>query len=240
MDNMQPGQVISPGGQNDPPVPAPGAPEPERPEEPETTPTPSPTPPPEPVDEPPAPGPVVDTTTVPAEQANWQYSQDAETPSTPSAAPLPDNLSWTASEFVAHEKGASWYGWLALAAVAAAAVDYLLTKDWFSTGVILFAGVAFGAFAARKPHDQEYNIDHQGIWIGNKMYSFHDFKTFSVVEEAGAVSIVFMPLRRFMPPLTIYTTPDIEENVVDYLASFLPFEQHKADAIDNLLRRIRF
>jgi hypothetical protein len=49
-----------------------------------------------------------------------------------------------------------------------------------------------------------------------------------------------MPLKRFMPPLTVYLAPEMEEQIVDFLAQLLPFERHRQDAVDGLLKRIRF
>jgi hypothetical protein len=59
-------------------------------------------------------------------------------------------------------------------------------------------------------------------------------------DEGDIVSIVFMPLKRFSPPLTIYLTSGMADQVVDLLASILPIEQHKQDAFESLLKRIRF
>jgi hypothetical protein len=173
-----------------------------------------------------------------ASTGQWQFRQEDTAPA--ASQPLSEEIRWTASEFIAHEKSAGWYGLLALAGLAAASLDYLITRDLFSTAVILFAAVAFGVFAGRQPRTQEYGLSRQGIQVGLKSYNFQDFKTFSVAEEGAIASIIFMPLKRFMPPLTLYVAPDMEDQVVDYLSAFLPFEQHKADAVDSLLRRIRF
>lgn len=239
MDNtQQPGQVIVPHDSNEPQTTGDGAPEPERPTE-QPEPAPTPTAPPEPAATAVTPQAVEPQSMATPDTANWQFHQEAET-GLGAQEPLPDNINWTASEFIAHEKSASWYGILALTGLVAAGLDYLITRDIFSTVVILFAAVAFGVFAGRKPRTQEYNLSRLGIQIGVKSYSFQDFKTFSISEEGAIASVIFMPLKRFMPPLTLYVAPDMEDQVVDYLSAFLPFEQHKADAVDSLLRRIHF
>jgi hypothetical protein len=190
---------------------------------------------------PPAPTePVADTS---AESAgNWQFRTEADTPVAPGtrSGALPQDVSWTASEFIAHEKSGGWYALLVLGAAVVTALVYVLTKDKISTAVVLLAAIAFGIFAARKPRTQQYSLTGQGLQIGQKFYGFQDFKTFSVSEEGAIASIVFAPMKRFMPPLTIYVAPDIEERVVDFLSAYLPFEEHKADAVDSMLKRIRF
>jgi hypothetical protein len=49
-----------------------------------------------------------------------------------------------------------------------------------------------------------------------------------------------MPLKRFMPPLSLYMDPADEEKIVDVLADYLPVEQREQDPIDKLMRRLRF
>lgn len=239
MDGMQPGQLIVPHGPSDPKPTPDGSPEPERPvEEPEPAPQPAPTP------EPAAPAVISETATPapaqPAASGGWQFRQEAEVASS-SFRELPEeDLSWTASEFIAHEKGAGWYGLLALGAIVAAALVYFVTRDKVSTAVVVFVAAALGFFGGRKPHTQQYNLTGRGLQIGQKFYGFQDFKTFSIVEEGAIASISFAPLKRFMPPLTIYVAPDIEERVVNFLSSYLPLEARKADMVDNLLKRMRF
>jgi len=251
MDN-QPGQVNVPISHSDTPgpgeQPAPGAsgapsqaPQqpatlpPVRPQSADTAPLPNPSPD--------APAQITSDTDAGAPDSldqddGWQYSQEADAMG--DDEPLPDDLNWTASEFVEHKKGAGWYGLLALAGLVLAAIDYLVTKDVVSTGVIVIAAVLFGIYAGHKPRTQQYHLSPQGLQIGEKLYTFKSFKAFSVTEEAGNASIMFTPLARFAPALTIYVGQEMEDQVLDYLSEFLPFEKRKADAVDGLLRRIRF
>jgi hypothetical protein len=149
-------------------------------------------------------------------------------------------LSWVGEEFVAHDKNARWFIVLGGAGLLVTLVIYLATKDKFTTGIIIFTAIAFGLFAARKPKQQSYRLSGQDLQVGNKSYGLHDFKSFSADDEGGVTSVVFMPLKRFMPPLTIYVPQNIEHDVTSYLTAFLPFEARKADAVDSLMRRIHF
>jgi hypothetical protein len=246
MEDMQPGQVILPNPPNSAPQPPVGAPEPERPQEGGTT---VPTPPegdtaarmvmapPQPESLPTEPS--YYKPAAAAQQAEWQYSQESN-PSLAPDTPNVQDVAWTATEFILHPKGAEWYSGFAGATFVLTVIVYLLTTDTFSAGVVIFMAVLFGVYAARKPRMQQYGLDLRGLHVGRKTYSFHEFKSFSVSEESSIASIILMPLKRFMPPLTIYVSTEAEETVVSVLGQYLPFEPHKADAIDNLLRRIRF
>lgn len=242
MDGLQPGQVIIPHNNSDDPQQPGGAPPAQVPDDAPKEPVPSPVSSPEQVQPAMAAGPAYQAAvqnTPPADSTSWQFHQSADTLQ-PANRQMPQELTWTASEYIAHEKGAGWYMLLVLAGLVAAAADYLLFKDTVSTVVIVLAATAFGVLSARKPHIQQYALTTQGLQIGGKAYFFQDFKNFSVAEEGATASIVFMPMKRFMPPLTVYVAPDLEDRVIDFLSSILPFEQHRTDAVDTLMRRIRF
>lgn len=152
----------------------------------------------------------------------------------------PGTVSWTASEFLAHEKSAGWYGLLSLTAAGLAALVYLISKDWVSVGVVLVGAVFLGIYAAMQPRQLEYHLDQQGLSIGDKRYGYNEFRSFAVVPEKAFSSIVFMPLKRFAVPITIYYAPEDEDKILNLLADRLPFEQAPRDAVGNLMRRIRF
>jgi hypothetical protein len=159
-------------------------------------------------------------------------------------AATPDNtegqITWTASEYVAHHKTATWYVTLMVIAVVAAGVAYLVTKDLITAVSIILIALVFGLSAARKPRVLEYHLDNRGLKIAQKSYPYGIFRSFAVIDEGAFSSIVFMPLKRFMPIMTIYYAPEDENLIVQIIADHLPMEQRKHDAIDALLHKIRF
>jgi hypothetical protein len=162
-----------------------------------------------------------------------------------SGSQIPDSgtgeaVSWSASEFIAHHKSAGWYGLLGAGTLIVAALVFLTTKDKISTMAVLFVGAIFGISAARKPRTLGYRVDVAGLTIGQKFYAYDQFRSFAVVEEGAFSSIVFMPLKRFMPLITIYYDPKDEKKIVQLLADRLPLAAHKLDMIEQLMRRIRF
>lgn len=152
----------------------------------------------------------------------------------------PDAITWTASEFVAHAKTTGWYVNLAIAAMLISAVVYLITRDVISVGVVVAAAILLGVYGSHQPRELEYHLNQHGLTIGHKNYHYDDFRCFSIVPEGAFSSIVFMPLRRFSPPLSIYYAPDDEEKILNVLSVRLPFEEGHRDAVESLMRRIRF
>ena len=194
----------------------------------------------------------VDTPPAPVEQPVAQSSYAPEAPAVDSAEPEHDynsgpapqptggNVTWTASEFIAHSKTPGWYGTLFAAALVIAALVWFFTKDIFSSVIVVLALGVLAAYASRTPRELEYTVDEDGLTIGQKHYDYAAFKSFSIIPEGHFSSIELMPLKRFSPPITIYYDPADEDAIAGVLASHLPFEHHQRDAIDQLMRRIRF
>ncbi len=217
-NQTQPGQVVTPGVIVQSPQPQPPTP---------TTPAQNP------VDTP-----VVEQVAESLPQPS-PYEATSET-APPQLADSQDIVAWTASEYVAHDKDFAWYAGLALVAVLAAVILYVITRDFVSSGVALFGAFLLGFYGARKPRQLTYELSDEGLLIGEKHFGYADFKKFALVPEGAASSIRFVPHKRFGPPITIFYGLEDEERIVDILSAHLPIEEHKIDAIDRLMRRIRF
>jgi hypothetical protein len=177
---------------------------------------------------------------------NWEYKPEGQTSDGPAPGPVARPLSgaeevtWTASEFIARQKGAGWYALLVLGAVVVAVLTHLFTKDLVAVGAIVAVAVLFGVSASRKPRVLTYRMDRSGLTIGQKSYPYGIFKSFSVMEEGAFSSITLLPLKRFMPPLSLYYEPKDEERIVSLLSRHLPLENRPADAVERLMRHVRF
>ncbi|HUD08339.1 MAG TPA: hypothetical protein VMQ52_04625 [Candidatus Saccharimonadales bacterium] len=149
-------------------------------------------------------------------------------------------VTWSHSEFIAHHKSFRWYALLGLIAIIVAAVDYIYARDVTSVIVIVVAAVILGIVANRLPRTMEYQLDDAGLRIGEKVYGYNDFRSFSMVEEESVPSLVFRPLRRFMPLVIVYYSSKDEQAIMDVLSRHLPLDNHRPDAIDSLMRRIHY
>lgn len=150
------------------------------------------------------------------------------------------SVTWTASEFIAHDKTIFWYLGLTVVALLLALGIYLLTKDAVSSAVIIVAALFLAYYGSHQPRQLEYKLNAQGIKVGERHYGYNAFRSFSVIPEGAFSSIVFMPLKRFALPLTLYYAPGDEDKIVKILADQLPLAERRPDAVDSLMRRIRF
>jgi hypothetical protein len=142
---------------------------------------------------------------------------DFESDSEPALEDTEPLLTWTAAEFVAHDKSARWYALLALVIVLLATVSYLISRDKVTTAVIAICGILFAIYAGHKPRQLQYSIDSYALTIGIKRYPFGSFRSFTVTHDGPVTSVTLMPLKRFSPSLTLYFDVDADGPVTDVL-----------------------
>jgi len=172
------------------------------------------------------------------QQTGWKYTGAKK--DTGANKTSVQELSWTASEYIAHDKSTSWYIRFAAVSVIGIGLIYLLTRELISVFLLSVTAIAFGFFAARKPNELTYHLDTGGITIGSKFYPISLFRSFAVVEEGTFRSITLLPMKRFMPPISLYYSPDDETALLDTFGSILPQEERQQDALDKFMHRIRF
>jgi hypothetical protein len=177
---------------------------------------------------------------VPAPESAPEEDTFEEEPAMEAETEYMQPVSWSASEFVAHHKNSGWYLLLMLGAVVVAALVYVLTRDWLSTGVVVVAGIVLAGYSSRKPRQLNYAVDGRGVTVGTKFFAYSEFRSFSIVPEGAFASIVFMPLKRFGIQTTIYYDPQDEDRIIDVISPHLPHEEHQSDMLDHMMRRIRF
>jgi hypothetical protein len=174
------------------------------------------------------------------EQPTWSYNGAQPENSDTVEQPLVENVTWTASEFIAHDKDAMWYLWLFGGSVLLAGLLYVISGDVVTSIVILLISVMIAVVGSRKPSAVQYNLSNQGLTVGSQHHNFGDFRSFSIVEEGAINSIWLKPLARFKPMVVLYFAPEDEGKIVDTLSLYLPHEQRELDAVERASRRLRF
>jgi hypothetical protein len=151
----------------------------------------------------------------------WNYENTTEQPS--ELVPV----TWTASEFVHHEKPSGWYGAMLAVGVFLAIAVFFLTgrglSGLFASFVIILSVIAMLIVGKRQPRVLNYTIDDGGITVEDKFYDFGIFKSFSIAA-----------------PLTLYFADEDADKIIDMLGEFLPHEERKNDTVDRLMSKIRF
>ncbi len=151
-----------------------------------------------------------------------------------------DSISWTASEFVSRQKSGNWYVIVVIAFLVLAVGVWIIFRDIVSTFVTAFAGVALSYYGSRKPSQIQYKLGYEGLTIGNRQLAFGDFRAFSVVPDGAFETVQLLPVKRFAPMTTLFFDPKDGDKIIDIIGAHLPHQERGEDAIDSLMRRIRF
>jgi hypothetical protein len=153
--------------------------------------------------------------------------------------PLIEPVSWDASEYIHHDRDGMWFIGFSIVTLLLVALSIFLLSNYFFTALIVTMAIALFIYARRPPRVEHYTLNSEGLGIGQKFYSFNQFRAFGVVEDGALYSVRLLPTARFGQALTIYFAENDGERIVDILGAYLPMENLRLDLLDVLLRRLR-
>lgn len=187
-----------------------------------------------------------------ADQNYWQQEpSDAPQPEAPfenspqpslSQEDTPDNppITWTAQEYVHIDKGPLWYVLFVCVALGLIAVDVFFLKSWTLSVLVIVMAVALIVYIRREPRLLTYALSpKQGLYIGEQLYDFEQFKAFGLIRDGENHSIMLIPRKRFSPGVSVFFPEEAGERIVDILGQRLPMETLKLDVVDIIVRKLR-
>jgi len=155
----------------------------------------------------------------------------------------PDNnepIHWEASEYIDNEKDSIWYIIFAIIVLGFILVDFLFLKAYTFSALVIVMAISIIVFSRRPARIVDYTLSgSQGLYIGEKLCHFSEFKAFGLINDHGQNSVVLIPTKRFLPSVSVYFPQEVGEELVDILGARLPMETLKLDLIDNIVRRLR-
>lgn len=194
-------------------------------------------------------------------QNYWQNPEDEQAPEAPESelqedvelpdeavsselAPedTPDNppITWTAQEYVHLDRSPMWFVLFAVVVLGLIAISVFLLNSWSFSLLIFVMAVALIVYIRRPPRTITYALSPaQGLYVGERLYHFDDFKAFGLIEDGGHFSIMLIPRKRFAPGVSVYFPQDAGERIVDILGQRLPMENLKLDVVDVIVRKLR-
>jgi len=155
---------------------------------------------------------------------------------------LPDNppVSWEAQEYIDVAKGPVWYAVFGVIVLAFVAIDFFFLQSWTFSILVVVMAVSIIVYGRRPARTITYNLSpRQGLYIGERLYHFDDFRSFGVINDNGHNSIMLIPRKRFSPGVSVYFPEEVGERVVDILGQRFPMEDLKLDPLDVIVRKLR-
>jgi len=168
------------------------------------------------------------------------FDEPVAAPNTDTTLTNDDPVNWTAQEYIHLEKGGLWFAIFIAVILAVVILDILLLHAYTISLLAIVIGVAIIVYSRRAPRTMHYALSpSQGLYVGERLYHFEEFKAFGMVRDGEHFSIMLLPVKRFAPGVSVYFPEEAGEQIIDVLGKRLPMEDLKLDAIDIVTRWLR-
>ncbi|MBC7564970.1 hypothetical protein H7100_01920 [Candidatus Saccharibacteria bacterium] len=165
----------------------------------------------------------------------------------PYAAPMTDvvgpeevPVTWTAQEYVHIDKSPLWFVVFVIIVLGLISIDIFLLKSYTFSVLVVVMAIAVIIYTRRPPRMLTYALSgKQGLYVGERLYHFDEFKAFGLIKDGEHNSIMLIPRKRFSPGVSVYFPEEAGEQIVDILGKQLPMEELKLDIIDIVVRKLR-
>lgn len=152
---------------------------------------------------------------------------------------LKEPIAWTAPEGVKVHRELWWYITFGVVLIGLMALAILVFKSPTFAILLPIMTVALFLLSEKTPQNINYAISPKGIYVGDKLYDFSEFRAFGITRENNQHSAILLPVKRFSPGLTLYFSEKEGEKIVDMLGARLPMQEIKPDALEKLIRMIK-
>lgn len=147
---------------------------------------------------------------------------------------------WQASEYINQEKNWLWFIIFGIVVLGLIATDVFLFRSYTFSILVTVMAIAVVIYSRRPPRQINYALSgNQGLYVGEKLYHFNEFKAFGLIQDGENHSIMLLPVKRFAPGVSVYFPEEAGEEIVDILGARLPMEKLKLDFIDIAVRKLR-
>jgi hypothetical protein len=147
---------------------------------------------------------------------------------------------WSARETIDANKNGLWFVALIVVALILIAGDIFWIKEFTFSILVVVMVVVIILYSRRPSRVIDYTLSgEQGLYIGEKLYHFSEFKGFGLIQDQGQHSILLIPVKRFAAGVSVYFPEDVGEKIVDILGARLPMQNLKLDMIDVIVRKLR-
>ncbi len=175
-----------------------------------------------------------------------QNAQEAEDFTQQTEAPViedtPDNppITWTAQEYIHLDRSPLWFVAFIAVVLGLVALSVFVLNAWSFAVLVVVMAVALIVYIRRPPRTLTYALSpNQGLYVGERLYTFDEFKAFGLIQDDGNFSIMLIPRKRFAPGVSVFFPEDAGERIVDILGQRLPMENLKLDIVDVIVRKLR-
>ncbi len=160
---------------------------------------------------------------------------------TPNQPPTQEEepVRWQAHEYIHQEKNTLWFVLFGIVVIALILLAIFVIQSITFAILIPVMAAALLVYSHRPPRMLNYTLSRQGLHINDRLYPFTDFKGFGVIRDGSEYSVMLIPVKRFLPGVSVYFPEEAGEAIVDMLGARLPMQELHLDFVDKLVRKLR-
>ena len=148
-------------------------------------------------------------------------------------------ISWQAAEEAQPSRGTVWYIVFVLVLIGLLALAIFVFKSITFAILLPVMAVAVIVLSNRKPVTLNYSISPKGVYVGDKLHDFSEFRSFGIIQGQSASQVILLPVKRFSNSVTLNFDNAMGEQIVDMLGARLPIQEIKPDSLEKLIDIIR-
>lgn len=174
------------------------------------------------------------------QQSDISVSQDNSADSLNFSSPTPkvelsEPFSWQAVDGIEYSRGTIWYVIFGIVIAGLMALAIFVFKSITFAILLPIMAVATVTLIKHGTSLVNYSVSPKGIYVGDKLYDYSEFRAFGVIQKQDTQSIILLPVKRFGMAVTIYFNREDGEKIVDLIGARLPMQDIKPDPLEKLI-----
>jgi len=153
-----------------------------------------------------------------------------------------NKLIWETLDHINEEKSNDWFWIVGIIAVAVAVLAIFFNNILFALLILISAFTAF-MMAHTSPKMVDYEINRQGVKIGEILYPYSSLESYYVIDEDGfdRDRLLLKSKKMLMPLIIVPLTGQVDnEDVREYLIEYLDEEEMEESFAQVLMARLGF
>jgi len=147
-------------------------------------------------------------------------------------------ISWTAPEYISHEKGLLWKVCAVTFLAVFAAFGFMENAWTFSAAIIVF-GITYFIVHLEHPKRVEVKISPTGIKFGNRKYSYGQIKAFWIIYNPPHIKTLNIRVHgEILTDIAIQLDGQNPAVVREYLLSKIPEMEGKNESLSDAIFRL--
>jgi hypothetical protein len=148
-------------------------------------------------------------------------------------------ISWAAYEYEKRAYGKYWYIKMGVI-VSVLIVFSVLAKSYFFLAFVILAFTMLVVYSRREPRKISFTISAEGIFIGNRLQEFSNFKSFWIFNKQGIRELLLETGQMMQPYLHLPLGDADIKKIRKILISRLPEKEYQEPMLDQLARALGF